>query len=121
MLRKGDSLLMIDAFQTGSAIAPRNRSVKHFLAFNQTDDACRAQDILTALAWINAPQTELVGLGNAGVWCLFAAAVAPEPVQLKARLDGFTGTDQDFLDRFFVPGIQRAGGMQAARLLASVK
>jgi hypothetical protein len=38
-------------------------------------------------------------------------------VQLKADLAGFTGSDQDFTDRFFVPGIQRAGGLQAARLL----
>src|SRR5476649_1662783 len=119
----GRPVLMIDAFQTGSAVAPRDRSGKFFTTFNKTDDANRVQDILTALAWVkletaNAPETELVGLGRAGVWCLFAAAVAPRPVQLKADLSGFNGTDGDFLDRFFVPGIQRAGGLQAARILA---
>jgi dienelactone hydrolase len=123
LVAAGRPVLMIDAFQTGSAVAPRDRSGKFFTAFNKTDDANRVQDILTALAWVNrepakTPNTELIGIGKAGVWCLFAAAVAGQRVQLKADLSGFNGTDQDFLDRFFVPGIQRAGGLQAARILA---
>jgi hypothetical protein len=114
----GRSVLMIDAFQTGSAVAPRDRSVRNFLTFNKTDDANRVQDILTALAWLNAPHTRLVGLGKAAVWCLFAAAVSRQPVDLQADIGGFTGADQDYIDGFFVPGIQRAGGLRAARQLA---
>jgi hypothetical protein len=80
------------------------------------------QDILTALAYLNSPPNspaaELIGLDKAGIWCLFAAAVSPQRVSLKADLNGFTGTDQDFVDRFFVPDIQRAGGLRVARLLA---
>jgi len=119
LLRAGRPVLLIDAFQTGSAIAPRDRSGSHFLTFNKTDDANRVQDILTALAFLNADDTRLVGLGKASVWCLFAAAVAAKPVRLEADLSGFAGTDQDFAGRFFVPGIQRAGGLRAARLLAN--
>ena len=118
----GRAILMIDTFQTGSAVAPRDRSVKMFLTFNKSDDANRVQDILTALAWLNsslhAPQTRLVGLGKAAVWCLFAAAVSPQPVDLNAPLGKFTGADEDFITTFFVPGIQRAGGLRAARDLA---
>ncbi len=114
LLRAGRPVLLIDAFQTGSAKAPRDRSVKMFLTFNQTDDANRVQDILTALAWLRTPKTTLIGTGKAAVWCTFAAAVAGEPVGLRADLGQFTGTDQDFIDRFFVPGIQRAGGLRAA-------
>ena len=119
LVAAGRPVLMIDAFQTGTAVAPRNRTIRYFTTFNKTDDANRVQDILTALAWLKTPNTELVGLGKAGVWCLFAAAVARQPVQLKADLSGFSGSDQDFLDVFFVPGIQRAGGLQAARMLAA--
>src|SRR5262249_28542191 len=79
LLHAGRSVLMIDAFQTGSAVAPRNRDVKMFLTFNKSDDANRVQDILTALAWLNAPRTRLVGLGKAAIWCTFAAAVAKVP------------------------------------------
>jgi hypothetical protein len=121
MLRKHESVLTIDAFQTGSAVAPRDRSVKHFIAFNQTDDACRAQDILTALAFLKQSgyaNVRLLATGKAEVWALFAAAVAEMPVSLEAEFKGFVGRDSDFIDNFFVPGIQRAGGVRAARMLS---
>ncbi len=121
LLQSGRSVLMIDVFQTGSAVAPRDRSVKMFLTFNKSDDANRVQDILSALAWLNTPKTRLVGLGKASVWCLFAAAVAPETVDLQADLGGFAGTDEDFAGSFFVPDIQRAGGLSAARRLAGAR
>jgi dienelactone hydrolase len=117
LLASGRAVLAIDAFQTGSAVAPRDRSVSMFLTFNKSDDANRVQDILTALAWLNAPSTRLIGLGKAAVWCTFAAAVAPQPVDLQADLGAFTGSDEDYIKEFFVPGIERAGGLQAARTL----
>jgi dienelactone hydrolase len=115
LLQAGRAVLMIDAFQTGSAVAPRDKTVPMFLTFNKSDDANRVQDILTALAWLKGPKTRLVGLGKAAVWCTFAAAVAKEQVDLQADLGRFTGSDRDFVDSFFVPGIQRAGGLKAAR------
>ena len=120
--RAGRAVLLIDAFQTGSAVAPRNRGVRMFLTFNKSDDANRVQDILTALAWLaqntqNAPHVRLVGLGKAAVWSLFAAALSPSPVDLQADLSAFHGTDDEFTTRFFVPDIQRAGGLAAAKTL----
>jgi hypothetical protein len=110
--------LVITAFQTGSAIAPRDRSAQFFLTFNRTDDQNRVQDILTALAFLKqqgAKNLRVVGTGRAAVWALFAAAVAAEPVAFDGKIEGFAGEDRDFLDGFFVPGIQRAGGLEAAR------
>ncbi len=121
LIQSGRSVLMIDAFQTGSAVAPRDRSVKMFLTFNKSDDANRVQDILTSLAWLNTPKARLVGIGKAGVWCLFAAAVSKQPVDLQADISRLTGSDQEFVDSFFVPGIQRAGGLPAARQSAGVQ
>jgi hypothetical protein len=34
-----------------------------------------------------------------------------------ADVSNFTGTDQEYVDRLFVSGIQRAGGLRVARLL----
>jgi len=113
LVKSGRAVLFIDAFQTGSAVAPRDRSVKMFLTFNKSDDANRVQDILTALAWMHQPNIELAGLGKAALWCHFAAAVAPVRVKLQANLAGFT--DENLVDNFFVPGILRAGGLRAAR------
>ena len=120
LLAAGRPVLFLDAFQTGSAVAPRDRSHQHFLTFNLSDDAHRAQDILTALAYLSSTHSsrfELVGIGKAGVWSLFAAALARVAVDLKADLSGFRGTDEEFIAQFFVPGIQRAGGLKAAQTL----
>ncbi|MDP3001224.1 MAG: hypothetical protein Q8N47_27325, partial [Bryobacterales bacterium] len=114
------SVLAIDAFQTGSAVAPRDSSARHFLTFNRTEDANRVQDILTALAFLKqqgATDVRLVGIGKAAVWATFAAALTTTPLKLEAPLGNFRGTDDDFIRDFFVPGIQRAGGLDAARLL----
>ena len=108
----GRPKLRIDVFQTGKAVAPRDRSVKHFLAFNQTDDACRVQDILTALGWLHRKYPdgpiEIVAGGNAAIWARFAAAVAP--IAVKLRLDGAVPleSDEDYLKSFNVPGIRLA-------------
>jgi hypothetical protein len=121
LARTGRPIYTIDAFQTGAAVAPRDRDAKMFLTFNRSDDANRVQDILTVLRALDAPEVELVGVGKAAVWCQFAAALSRRPVVLKADLAGFSGADQDYLDRFFVPGIQRAGGLRVARLLSENK
>src|SRR4030095_16583977 len=78
-IAKGRPVLLIDAFQTGTAVAVRDRSPRYFLTFNKSDDANRVQDIVTALAWLRkqtADKIELQGPGRAGIWCLFAAAIA---------------------------------------------
>jgi dienelactone hydrolase len=98
---------------------PTSPTTKMFLTFNRSDDANRVQDILTALAWINKPGVVLACGEKAAVACLFAAAVSPVQVSLPDQPHNFTGSDQNFLDDFFVPGIQRAGGLRVAKLLAN--
>lgn len=124
LVEAGRPVLFLDAFQTGAAAAPRDRTHPHFLTFNLSDDAHRVQDILTALVYVRQSQRgrpELVGLGRAAVWSLFAAALASIEVDLKADLSGFRGTDEEFLAQFFVPGIQRAGGIEAARKVVAAR
>jgi hypothetical protein len=116
-IASGRSVLMVDTFQTGTAVASRDRSKRHFLTFNRSDDANRAQDILTALAFLRqtgADDLRLVGIGKAAVWATFAASLTKTNLKLDAPLGSFKGTDDDFVRDFFVPGIQRAGGLQAA-------
>lgn len=118
---KGGSFLLIDAFQTGAAVAPRDPGNRHFLTFNKTESAERVQDILTVIAYLRQQgmaEIRLMGVDDASVWPLFAAAVSAKPVRLMTAVEGFGGTDDEFVRRFFVPGIQRAGGLRAARELA---
>jgi dienelactone hydrolase len=110
----GAASLKITVFQTGSAVAPRDRSHPMFLTFNKTDDAERVQDILTALKWLNQDSTKLVCRGTASIWCTLAASVSPNKVVLDAPVPAtFHGSDQDWIDYCFIPSIQRAGGWAA--------
>ena len=115
-------MLGIDAFQTGSAQAPRDRKKRAFTVFNQTDDANRVQDILTALVYLQtrsgAKVVNLVGLEMGGVWSYFARALAGPGINLAADLMQFRAdADQEFLDRFFSPGLRKAGDFRAAAVL----
>jgi dienelactone hydrolase len=117
-LMKGDRpLLILDTpgpnFERQAATA----TSRYFYSYNIAEGALRVQDILTGLAFLKANskgKPQIVAIGPAGVWSLFAAAVAPIETELVMDLNGFGGTDEDFLESFFVPGIQRAGGLQAA-------
>jgi dienelactone hydrolase len=121
----GRPVLLIDAFQTGSAVAPRDRSTDHFLTFNNSDDTNRVQDVATAIAFLSGAKrrrVEVLGFDNAALWCMFGGAAAPVPVRVTGRLpDGFTGADNDYIHHFFVPGAQRVGGLATARRLARLK
>ncbi len=124
LVKAGRSVLLIDCFQTGAATAPRDRSHQFFTTFNRTDDASRVQDILTALAFLSSRKsgaTDLYGTGDASLWCLFAAALAPIDLTLHADASWFRGSDADYLHSFQVPGIERAGGVSAAQWLAAHK
>ena len=115
-------MLIIEPFVADAARTRKQRFDQYFLSYNQTDAANRVQDILTALAFLktqSGKRPELIGLGDAGIWCMFAAAVAPVAIDLIADLNGFGGSDEDFHDRFFVPGIQRAGGLSTALKLVN--
>lgn len=121
MLRSGRPVFILDAFEESFERAQSSQFDDYFLSYNHSVYAERVQDILTAASFVKAQtngKLNITGLGDAGVWCIFAAAVAPVPIDVVADLNGFSGSDQDFHDRFFVPGIQRAGGLAAALKLA---
>ena len=122
LLNRGGAVMGIDAFQTGRAKMTSRRSKRFFTTFNRTDNANRVQDILTALIYLrttlNSQQVNLVGMGSAGVWTLFAAALAEGPLDVVADLDGFIAdSDEEFERKFFIPGLRKAGDFRAAAVL----
>jgi dienelactone hydrolase len=123
LLKSGRPVLMIDLFTASEIRRRQSEYDDYFLSYNRTEQAERVQDILTALSYVkaNAKGTpELIGVGRAGLATLFAGAIAPVRTSVIADLNGFAGWDEDFLTQFFVPGIQRVGGLNAALKLVAV-
>ncbi len=117
LVRAGRPVLLLDVFQTGAAAAKRNAGQEFFLTFNASDDANRVQDILTGLAYATKEHggtPELVGIGKAAMWTLYAKALAPVNVRLAADTTRLTFNDDEFLANLFVPGIQLIPAPQPA-------
>ena len=84
--------------------------------------ACRIQDILTALAYLDSRddvgRRSLLGLGAAGIYCLLARSLATGVHRTGADLSGFdASSDQSWLERCFVPAIRAAGDVRTAMAL----
>ena len=122
ILSRGGIVMSIDAFQTGTAVVPRDTRARAFDNFNQTDDANRVQDILTALEYLRnrskAQTVNLVGLEAAGLWSYFARTMAGAGVNLAADLVQFAAdTDSEYVNKLFIPGLRRAGDFHAAAVM----
>jgi dienelactone hydrolase len=122
VLDRGGIVMSIDAFQTGKAIAPRDTSNRAYVNFNQTNDANRVQDIVTALEYLRsrskASAVNLVGLGMAGVWSYFARTISGNGVNLAADLAQFAAdTDSEYINKFHIPGLRKAGDFRAAAVV----
>jgi dienelactone hydrolase len=123
-VKAGDSVMAIDVFQTGEAVAPRDLTkIKHILTFNRSDDAERVQDIITAVAYARAQgagRVRVTGIGKGALWAAAAAAVAPDGWITATEKPQFSGADTELVQSLYVPGLQRAGGwpaiVKAARL-----
>ena len=124
LLGKGRTVLLIDPWGIGKAAIPASRDrraakISQYLTYNRSDDAQRIQDILTALGYLRSlravSRIELVGLGCAGPWALFARTQAPfvrrTVVDMQAcRLS----RDADFIDHLHIPAIRSIGDVLGA-------
>jgi hypothetical protein len=123
---KGETLLAIDAFQTGAAVAQRDRSGDHFLTFNLSDGANRVQDVLTALRFLaqeGCTSVDIYTDAKSAWWAEFAVAVAPKDVALSLHTPTGSLVDSEaaYLSDFNVPGILRAGGLRTADKLIKAR
>jgi dienelactone hydrolase len=127
LLSGGCDVLSIDCFLKGEFMAPIGSrreitacELEHYDTYNRTDSAYRAQDILTALSYLRSTCREIgvVGLDDAGAWCLLASSVVGDIEPVCVDLNRFPDSSEEgWLKRFYVPGIMKAGGLRAAAAL----
>jgi len=145
-LRKnGRPILLLDAFQSGAAKAPRDGDSANgsmpklaanageeeqanavagdpkFLTFNVSADGARVQDIITAIAYASRSNrdVEVFATDDAALWSIFAAAVSTVPVSLHLENVPTLASNADYIQHFNVAGILRGGGVLTARELAN--
>ena len=120
LLRAGISVLTIDPFLTGeSAPAPTQDGGAYVTTYNQTRAARRVQDIVTSLAYLKSRSdvgsVYLLGLGEAGLWCLMARVFFKDAVRTAIDLNRFdVDDDQSWCSRFFVPAVRSSGDVRSA-------
>jgi len=93
--------------------------VQHFDTYNRGPASQRVADLVFALS--AAPGAMLVADGEAALPGLLAAAVAAVPVAVL-DVDGFDpASDAAYLERLYLPGLRRAGGLRTAAAMARGK
>ncbi len=89
----------------------------HFDTYNRSQAATRVADIVAAVR--ANPGAPLIASGTSALAGLLAAAVAPMPFAVL-DVDRFdTSSDTALLEDFYIPGLQRAGGLQTAATAAA--
>ena len=122
LLARGHLVMSIDAFNTGKAQAKRDMSDPFFTTYNRTDVSNRVQDILTAMVYLESrpevARVNLAGVGKAGLWCLLARSLAPEPHRTLVDVSRFSSEeDRAYLEHLYVPVLRRAGDFKTAAML----
>lgn len=110
-------VLVIEPARLSKPLTPNPKDEKHVLAFNRSDAAVETAGILAALKSLEGKvegPIEIVAAGRSRYAALFAAALSPRPVVFKANRGEFCADDECLSREFFVPGLQQAGGVEAA-------
>jgi len=126
LLERGRDVMVMDAFLTGEHHSPMKetrRKDKRFPdTFLPTTMAYRVQDVVTAMACLEssgvAGPPDVVGLGEAGMWCLLASAVYPDAGKTVIDTNRFANTDDAaWVDQCYVPCIRSIGDVATAAAL----
>ena len=125
LLRRGQRVLTISPFLVGASPSNtglRDTVVPHFHTYNPSDASCRIQDILTALAYLQRREDvtvcHLAGMGEAGLWCLFARALAPDVGRTIVDGNRFRASDDaHWAEHLFIPAVRAAGDLRTAAAL----
>lgn len=124
LINRGSLCLSVDTFLTGRARTTAYQAeARYFLCYNRTEAMERVQDILTALAWLEAVwmprEISVVGQGMAGLWCLLARPFFKNDYAVVADTAGFDASkDESYMEKLYIPLLRRAGDFESAAWLA---
>ena len=96
------------------------KKYRYFTTYNRSDAANQVQDILTAVAFLKgkAAKLSVVAVGQTGGLALLARGLTKIDAMVADAAELDSANDKDFLARWPIPGIRRAGDFQTAVTLA---
>ena len=124
LMKRGMLVLSADTYQTGGARTSAYKAeAEYFPCYNRTEAMQRVQDILTALAWLEAAwkpgKISVVGRGVAGLWCLLGRPFFKKDYAVAADAAAFDASkNESYLERLYVPLLRSAGDFESAAWLA---
>ena len=125
LLQSGVAVLIVAPFLTdGTEREGHDEMDSLYHTYNQATMACRVQDILTGLAYLDqhlrVGKRHLVGAGETGVWCLFARALASGVGSTVVDWGGCDlGDDEAWSGALFAPGIRALGDVRTVLALCA--
>jgi dienelactone hydrolase len=90
--------------------------IRHFDTYNRTAASQRVADFVSEMR--AHPEAAIVASGDSALAGLLAAAIEPGRTAILDVGAFDTSSDTDFLERFYVPGLRRAGDFTTAARLA---
>ena len=128
LIAQGKAVLAIDAFLIGEHNTPWKRAVRKQVGdfmdtFQPTDTGYRVQDVLTAVSYLKSHRDisgriDVVGLEEAGLWCLLASAMDDRIA--KTVIDGNrfdVEDDAGWAENYYIPCIRSVGDVETAAAL----
>lgn len=125
LMRDGHTVLTVDTFLTGSAAGDLNTDeFKFYTTYNRPATAHRVQDIITAATYLRQEagfsSVSVIGLNEAGLWCLLACGLDPHIKRAVIDTDQFDSEDdQAYEDKLFIPCLRRVGDVKTAIAMAA--
>jgi len=113
-----ETSLRLEPFRSRNESRPAGD--RHFYTYHRSDDALRVQDILTALRFLEmrgAKRVRIAAKNAAAAWALMAAALSPLRVEMDLSVFPAEPDDEWYVENLMIPGVRRAGGINAARRL----
>ena len=125
LLQAGGAVLVVAPFLTdGTEREGHDETDPLYHTYNQATMACRVQDILTGLAYLDqhlrVGKRHLVGQGESGIWCLFARALTSGVGSTAVDWGSCDlGDDEAWTGALFAPGIRALGDVRTALALCA--
>jgi dienelactone hydrolase len=127
LMADGLAVLAIDPFMVGESLSDgRERTYGRFrTTFMPTNTGYRIQDVVTSLAYLRSRGDldgvrGVAGLGEAGIWCLFASALDGRVPITVVDANGFDPNDDEaWLSRQYMACVQSSGGVKAAAAMVA--